>query len=135
MDRLTWHINKSVGPVPTKINFDFIFPLDKDTSNGIMNILDKLADYEDAEEQGKLVFLPNVKHGDTVFVLGRWKYWKLRNKILEYKVTGIHYVGDVNVKGFTWQIDVGDVEDDLYSEWFLTREEAENALKNVVENL
>ena len=86
---------------------------------------DKLAAYEDAEEQGRLVILP-VKAGDTVY--------QLRDKKHALGV-GVHprHIGCVWVYGNDWiamhQGDKPCAKKDLGKTWFLSRAEAEAALK------
>lgn len=45
MDRLTAHWGNNY--VPTKLNLDFIFDLEKETFNNLHDIIIKLAKYED----------------------------------------------------------------------------------------
>ena len=88
-------------------------------------IYDKLCEYEDAEEQGRLVILP-VKAGDTVY--------QLRDKKHALGV-GVHprHISCVCVYGNDWiamhQGDKPCAKKDLGKTWFLSREEAEAALK------
>ena len=82
--------------------------------------LDKLAAYEDAEEQGLLVRLP-CKVGSSV--------WERDNAGRLYKHTIlITYITD---RGILFDTDLGITFDEtaIGSEMFLTREEAEAALK------
>lgn len=46
MDRLTAQYGKNHA-VPTKFDLDFVFRIDSDVWNGLMNIFDRLAAYED----------------------------------------------------------------------------------------
>lgn len=70
--------------------------------------VDKLAQYEAAEEEGRLVVLP-CKVGDTVYVLRQsWNGWNIDKKKFTYAMIG----------------KVGKTV-------FLTREEAEKVLKEV----
>lgn len=91
----------------------------------IPQILERLAAYEDAEEQGLLVILP-VKAGDTVY--------QLRDKKHALGV-GVHprHISCVCVYGKDWiaehQGDKPCTKNDFGKTWFLTREEAEAALK------
>lgn len=74
--------------------------------------IDKLAEYENAEEQGRLVILP-CKVGDAIFVIGS-KYRS--GKIDKW----------INTGKFRWS----DIEK-LGKSVFLTREEAEEALNRI----
>ena len=89
------------------------------------NCLHKLADYEDAEEQGLLLKLP-CKGGDTVYSV-------TRDFISEYTICSIEMYKEgfffnwkcekgiyINLRGFT-NFDIGKTV-------FLTKEEAEQAL-------
>ena len=95
-------------------------------------IIDKLAEYETAEEEGRLVVLP-CKVGDVL-------YKPTRSFISEYKIRFIE-VSSCNclflhtnvIKGIN---DTGELfkEDDIGKIVFLTREEAEKALKEMEGN-
>lgn len=93
-----------------------------------MMMVQKLGEYEDLEEQGLLVKLP-CKVGDTVYSV-------TRNFISEYMVCSIEKYNEglffnwrcekgiyINVRGFT-NYDIGNTV-------FLTKEEAEQALKDM----
>lgn len=93
--------------------------------------LDKLAAYEDAEEQGLLVRLP-CKVGDTV-------YAPTRNFVSEFRVSQFDFGGYeksylwVNwylTKGITGNFRIDGIKaSEIGKTVFLTREEAEAALK------
>lgn len=91
------------------------------------SMIEKLADYEDAEEQGLLLRLP-CKVGDNIFVLvdmdDNGKYTSIKNDIVE-----CIYLNDTLdlMINFTWiWHDVSTTE--IGKTVFLTREEAEQAL-------
>lgn len=72
------------------------------------SILQKLAEYETAEEEGRLVVLP-CKFGDTMYVLRQsWNGWNIDKKKFSYRMIG-----------------------KFGKTVFLTREEAEKALKEM----
>ena len=71
--------------------------------------MEKLADYEDLEEQGRLIKLP-CKVGDTVYLI------KNSEKIVERKA-------DMMFIGVLWE--------EFGKEWFPTRDEAEAKLKEL----
>ena len=73
------------------------------------NVLQKLADYEDLEEQGRLIKLP-CKVGDTVYLI------KNSEKIVERKA-------DMMFIGVLWE--------EFGKEWFPTKAEAEAKLKEL----
>lgn len=75
--------------------------------NNRHRVLQKLADYEDLEEQGLLLKLP-CKVGDTVHLI------KSDGKV-------VPRTADMQFLGVLW--------DDYGKEWFLTQEEAEAKLK------
>lgn len=93
-------------------------------------LIDKLAEYEDAEEQGLLLRLP-CKVGDTVYSV-------TRDFISEYTICSIEMYKEgfffnwrcekgiyINLRGFT-NFDFGETV-------FLTQEEAEQALEKMKE--
>lgn len=92
--------------------------------------IEKLAEYEDLEEQGKLLKLPCAV-GDTVY-----EVQELRKRIQPYTVIAVHISKCGNLYG--WELKDGKgVYSNVngFSEYaigkqiFLTREEAESALK------
>jgi len=98
---------------------------------GIERAIDKLAAYEDAEEQGRLVILP-CKVGDTVFLaqVGREEPFSMRVQGISISASGNDVI--LHFGGFpitnAWGSEVGKT---LY----LTREEAEAALKGETEDV
>ena len=74
--------------------------------------IDKLAEYENAEEQGRLVILP-CKVGETIFIIGS-KYRS--GKVDKWINTGRFRLSDIEKLGKTV---------------FLTHEEAEEALNRI----
>lgn len=108
-----------------------------DEFNRVTDALNKLAEYEDLEEQGKLIRLP-CKLGDTVYYLtgvptvggGRQRF----SKVLESMAKGF-YIDDTGIDvrlNYDWQGNHG-----TYGRFgetiFLTQEAAEAALKEMEE--
>ena len=92
-------------------------------------IYDRLAYYEDLDEQGRLVVLP-CKVGDTVYVLNASKFHK--GEVYEGYVSSFHYsFHGLEMLGTGFY---GRVDDLLNKKVFLTRAEAEAALKGVSED-
>lgn len=98
----------------------------------IGSVADKLAKYEDLEEQGKLLKLPCAV-GDTVY-----EVQDIRKRVQEYVVIAIHVSNCGNLYG--WELKDGKgVYSNVngFSEYaigktvFLTREEAEAALSEL----
>lgn len=96
----------------------------------INKCFNKLGEYEDLEEQGKLLKLPCAV-GDTVY-----EVQELRKRIQPYVVIAVHYSKCGNLYG--WELKDGKgvysnvkgfSEHDLGKTVFLTMEEAEAALK------
>lgn len=93
-------------------------------------LVERLAEYEDAEEQGLLLH-PKCKPGDIV-----WEIHKERHIISEFEIGSIHY--DINHNfhyiwkecrnGIYKRLD-GFWEEEIGKTVFLTREEAEKALE------
>lgn len=77
--------------------------------NNRHNVLQKLADYEDLEEQGRLIKLP-CKVGDTVY-------------LIKDSETIVGREADMMFIGVLWE--------EFGKEWFPTREEAEAKLKEL----
>ena len=85
----------------------------------------KLAEYENAEEEGRLVVLP-CKVGDTV-----WTFYDDMSDVVDFTVEKIQIEFDKNGKPY-FLIDVmGFEEDCLGRTLFFDREEAEKALKEM----
>jgi len=102
--------------------------------------LKKLATYEDAEEQGRLVVLPcNV--GDKLYEIDMKEYGVIVCEALWYTVGKNKYTGETD-----WSVNVHVVEghgkgsgyyftpDDFGKIVFLTRTEAESALRRRADN-
>lgn len=102
----------------------------------VQQVIKKLAEYEDLEEQGKLLKLP-CKVGDMVFDLVLCDDSQYR--IFEMRVCNINYFGDVH-KGKVWNVYLEDECSKAYRSFydfgktvFLTHEQAELALKGLKE--
>ena len=95
------------------------------TYEDIRKVLRRLAEYEEAEEQGLLLRSP-IKVGDTVYVL-------CKNIVTEKQVYDVQYRGGITYqKGQRWYVNIGGVayyEMDFGKTVFLTQEEAEQKLK------
>ena len=87
----------------------------------IIDALNRLAEYEDAEEQGLLVSLL-YKVGDTIYRCG-----DPIKKIYEWQIAYVEVYDDETV--FVDDSDNTFVEADIGKTVFLTREEAEKALE------
>ena len=79
MKRLTKRVGSNV--VACTFDMDFVLDMSEKEYAEFMNLMEKLADYEDAEEEGRLVILP-CKVGDTVYFL-------ILGKIIEKQVFSI----------------------------------------------
>ena len=102
--------------------------------------MEKLADYEDAEEQGLLLRLP-CKFGDTVYKIPSKVNYDLNvlnghqenNRVYRQVVRAVH----ISQRGYYLETEATDITDEIlvdkfYGEtWFLTREEAEAKLKEM----
>lgn len=125
MERFTVKLPDDLGIVPKQ-------------GYGWPEIAAKLAAYEDAEEQGRLIVLP-CKVGDTVYTNTSWSGWYLRESARPYKARvvfaglnnsenmggGVFNV--VYAKGQMMQFRFSDIGKTV----FLTREEAEKALEGM----
>ena len=87
----------------------------------LLEIANRLAEYEDMEEQGLLVRLP-CKVGDTIYRCG-----DPIKKIYEWQIAYVEVYEDETV--FVDDSDNTFVEADIGKTVFLTREEAEKALE------
>ena len=88
----------------------------------LYEIANRLAEYEDMEEQGLLVWLP-CKAGDTIYRCG-----DPIKKIYEWQIAYVEVYEDETV--FVDDSDNTFVEADIGKTVFLTREEAEKALED-----
>lgn len=91
--------------------------------NNHYNVLQKLADYEDLEEQGRLVKLP-CKVGDTIYGLHKAMVCELDTETI-----GISKMpsGEILYLIDGWELDKGDFGKTV----FLTKAEAEAKLKEL----
>ena len=91
----------------------------------IDDCLEKLTEYETAEEEGRLVVLP-CKVGDTV-----WTFYDDMSDVVDFTVEKIQIEFDKNGKPY-FLIDGMDFEEDcLGRTLFFDREEAEKALRGM----
>lgn len=99
-------------------------------------VVDKLADYEDAEENGLLIHLP-CRVGDTVY-----EVQEVRKRIQPQEIISVNFyrTGEIN---FGWELKDGKGmyvklngfnERDIGKTVFLTSEEAENELERLKNN-
>ena len=110
-----------------KYGFQYCRKEDWENCETIADVIDKLADYEDLEEQGRLIKLP-CKVGDWIFIVKR--YW-----VEEANITGISEADDISCFCFKVYIDPDCEEivalEDFNETWFLTKSEAEAKLKEL----
>lgn len=138
MERLTQKLDKMIWLKDQGLKIE---PCEKNAHHCRM-ILEKLADYEDLEEQGLLVRLP-VKIGDDIYKIpSKANYdlnvlngYKANNRVYHQKVYSIVF----SQRGWFVQCDKDSIHvpnvicvDVEYGKtWFLTREEAEKKLEEV----
>lgn len=104
-----------------------------DMCNDIIPKLEKLAEYETAEEEGRLAVLP-CKVGDTLFCFSRGKIYPFKVRCIriyeERAEIELWYAGDEENLKF-WHITIA--EQDIGYKFFFTHEETEKALKEMEE--
>ena len=125
MDRLTEYMGNGE-------NYESINPIDTPYEYGKANLqalINKLAAYEDAEEQGLLLRLP-CKVGDNIYIIEPYG-------IEEASITGISEADDIDCFCFEVYIDPDCHEiialEEFNDTWFLTKEEAEAKLAEMEE--
>lgn len=118
-DKMIWFKDQGLKIEPCEMN-----------AHHCRMILEKLADYEDLEEQGLLVRLP-CKVGDTVYV-------PTRNFVSELRITLVSIDTNDMAMYFSWLLNSGIYPNldgfsgyELGKTVFLTREEAEKKLEEV----
>lgn len=96
--------------------------------------VEKLAEYETAEEEGRLVVLP-CKVGDTLFCFSRGKIYLFKVRCIriyeERTEIELWYAGDEENLKF-WHITIA--EQDIGYKFFFIREEAEKASREMEED-
>ena len=95
----------------------------------VSEMIKKLAEYENAEEEGKLVVLP-CKVGDVLYKPTRSFVSEYEVRFIEVSSCNCLFLHTSVVKGIN---DSGETfkEDDIGKKVFLTKEEAEKALKEM----
>ena len=111
-----------------KYGFEYCRKEDWENCKTIEDVIDKLADYEDLEEQGRLVKLPcNV--GDTVY-----KVNKASKKVSQHKVIKFE-IDKADATSYTMQIFFENFDFCFLHHFgetvFLTKSEAEQKLKEM----
>ena len=107
-----------------KYGFQHCRTEDWENCKTIDDVIDKLAEYEGLEEQGRLVILP-CKVGDTLYRLVPNLYREyVEIKIAQFVINknGIYFITD---KGVSWSADK------IGKTVFLTKSEAEQKLKEM----
>lgn len=100
-------------------------------------VLDKLATYEDLEEQGLLVRLPANKNKEIYIISSRWTVCsKCGSRFDEYSCIGCEYECDSKKEYYVYptylsSITVSTYVDRFGKTIFLTREEAEKKLEEL----
>ena len=87
-------------------------------------VWERLAEYEDDFESGKIVRLP-CKVGDTIYVI--------RKDCIEEKTVRRIHIGRNGWYAVYYGTTIWDSDDRLGKAWFFTREEAEKRLKELQE--
>ena len=94
--------------------------------------VEKLAEYETAEEEGRLVVLP-CKVGDTVYVIedSHIEVFEVNKIELNHKVFGnaTYYLEKPSRRGCLYKY----YDSEFGDKWFVDREEAEKALREMEE--
>lgn len=105
----------------------------------LLDCIDKLGEYEDAEEQGLLLRLP-CKVGDTVYAIPSWANFRLNKSFghAEHNRVYPQIVDHIEFSSYGCRISTcdgrqGHGQEAFGETWFLTREEAERALKQMGE--
>lgn len=126
MERLTERVNDGLIMTKQDSGDNVSYYWDWDEEN--FKVAEKLATYEDLEEQGLLVRLP-CKVGDIIFRINRGS----KRPIIELTVT------QINITRKSYNLDVIDgdygelmcFKNDIGKTIFLTREEAEKKLEEI----
>ena len=98
--------------------------LEFDEFNRVTDALNRLADYEDLEEQGKLLELPCAV-GDTAWIVFEGEIFECMVLKFDIVRNGIFPMLRINETLETISVSMKTLE----KTWFLTREEAESALE------
>lgn len=121
MERLTKHWENNY--VPTKLDLECLFDMSDEQAEYLQEIVKKLADYEDAEEQGLLLRLP-CKVGDVVYYINFSQGKVEEDTVMEYSLETFDWY--VRLRHSKW------VHLDMFKiNFYLTKEEAEQKLSEM----
>lgn len=99
----------------------------------VREMVKKLAEYETAEEEGRLIILPKCNIGDTVYLP-----IDFQNKIYTGEIEGFEYAKMRNTWVAKIRTDDGETCYEAFEDFgktvFFSREEAEKALKEMKKN-
>lgn len=126
MERLTQTSDK--GGVA--FTFDLTISCEPNEAKKILKVAEKLKQYEDLEEQGRLLRLPFSLESDCIYVVEKYgmKIYKLDAEKIEISKMPISNDILYEIDGFELTfLDFGEIA-------FLTREEAEVKLKEIEES-
>lgn len=137
MERLTKRIDLGNGRCTVDFSNERCGDFLTDHKAGVRALFEKLAEYEDLEEQGLLIRLP-CRVGDTIYRINQYA----KESIISMKVLQIRF-GELCIGNSFLRIDAINDEDmgefcyfkeNIGKTVFLTKEEAEAALKEINKN-
>lgn len=108
--------------------------LQEDNCHCLQEVIEKLGQYEDAEEQGLLLRLP-CKVGDTVYAIPSWANYRLNKSFGKMELNRVYpqIVDHIEYNSYGYLISTNNgmtvYRQEVFNEtWFLTQEVAEQAL-------
>lgn len=125
-DKMIWFKDQGLKIEPCEMN-----------AHHCRMILEKLADYEDAEEHGLLVRLPANKNAEIYLISSRWTICsKCGSRFDEYSCSGCEYECDSKKEYYVCPTYLSSIDVNTYANRFgktifLTREEAEKKLEEI----
>ena len=122
MERLTKHWGNNY--VAKKLDYEYLLYMPHEQFDQFQDIIEKLAYYEDLEEQGKLLVLP-CKVGEAVYLIEDYEIWKYKSpyEYMEIRKENGEYIFCIDSMDFR--------KEDFGKTVFLTKAEAEKALEEM----
>lgn len=130
MNRLTKRVGSNV--VTCKFDMDFVLDMSEKEYAEFMKLMEKIAYYEDAEEERRLVILP-CDVGDKVYISGHVNSFIINNIVIDFlsRISFSCMAYEADKYGVYHWVEKRFMTDDIGKTVFLNKDEFESALEKM----